>query len=98
MRSLEDYLDLEGATDNDSDHSSGRGDRSCFTRMVRAGLYVPWKCGMFDHLGKRELVKSAVGEVACACNQTYVSEACCRVRDGLVWEGKEMWLGVLGEE
>ena len=34
-------------------------------------------------------------ELACPCNVSYVSSACCGAEHGLVWEGLEMKLGVL---
>ena len=33
--------------------------------------------------------------VPCPCNGTYVSHACCRVQDGMVWEREEFKLGEL---
>ena len=31
----------------------------------------------------------------CPCNTSYVSQSCCEVSDGLVWEGQEFKLGEL---
>ena len=33
--------------------------------------------------------------LACPCNASYVSQACCQTTDGLVWESPEMYLGQL---
>ncbi|KAI9893360.1 MAG: hypothetical protein M1814_006656 [Vezdaea aestivalis] len=36
--------------------------------------------------------------VACACNGSYVSQDCCGVENGLVWEGGHLNLGELSQE
>lgn len=48
--------------------------------------------------GKRSLEEDGVAGLACPCNATYVSQRCCEVRDGLVWEGEEFKLGELVKE
>ncbi|KAI9680095.1 MAG: hypothetical protein M1817_005111 [Caeruleum heppii] len=35
--------------------------------------------------------------LACACNQTYVSQACCGSPDGMIWEAPAMRLGKLAD-
>ncbi|KAI9854775.1 MAG: hypothetical protein M1824_006587 [Vezdaea acicularis] len=40
-------------------------------------------------------MKRAAPEWACPCNSSYVSEACCLSDLGIVWEPKEMQLGML---
>ncbi|KAI9673855.1 MAG: hypothetical protein M1817_002061 [Caeruleum heppii] len=48
--------------------------------------------------GRRRGVQpdALASSIACACNQTYVSRACCEKVDGLVWEAPGMKLGRLG--
>ncbi|KAI9864701.1 MAG: hypothetical protein M1824_004608 [Vezdaea acicularis] len=64
---------------------------------VGAGMAASYtaKCHTSGLLGKRgELGERDLG-YACPCNSTYVSRSCCESIDGIVWEDKEMWLGVL---
>lgn len=41
------------------------------------------------------LSKRGEAVMACPCNATYVSESCCGSVDGMVWEGREKFLGVV---
>ena len=55
------------------------------------GCRIPWLSGYYG--GKRGLAMDP-NEV-CFCNSTYISQACCEVSDGLVFESPQLMLGAL---
>ena len=59
---------------------------------------ICWTLALASELGRNRRLggRSEIMEnLACACNATYISAACCDTGDGLVWEGIEMKLGSL---
>lgn len=62
---------------------------TCIISMASSGNGVVGGAGGG---GKRSIDGSPA---ACPCNSTYVSEKCCEVNDGMVWEGREFKLGEL---
>ncbi|KAI9860653.1 MAG: hypothetical protein M1824_002944 [Vezdaea acicularis] len=66
----------------------------CLLNRVGRDLWEAGVCGIAvvaASAGRRKRGEASV----CACNATYVGPGCCGSVDGMVWEGREGWLGRL---
>ena len=78
---------------------AGTGTCSCTARSfdVALGLFGALGCGIWQkqhhRLGNRDVKEEEI--VACPCNATYVSNACCDSQSKLVWEAPHLRLGGL---
>jgi hypothetical protein len=70
-----------------------------------SGLCVPRTMSIFEASAYKGLMPRedsetppAIALESCACNQTYVSHACCESTDGVIWEEPHRKLGILEEK
>ena len=71
-------------------------------KVADAAYSAVGKCTSFSSInlntfGKRDGIEDG-GELACACNSTYVSSSCCFSESGLVWEGAGLKLGIVSSD